>query len=97
LEEMTMKRAIAAAALTLFALAPASGMACEYGDDSWASTAPAEQVGTAPAPTATPVAAASKATASKVDKARASNPGKPVAAKTKATQPDQKLAASTTN
>jgi hypothetical protein len=90
-EEVAMKRALLAAALAVFALAPGVGAACEYNDASAASATPTDQLGMAPAPAATMVPAPTAA------KARATNAAKPVAAKAKARVPDQKLAAGPNN
>ena len=81
-----MKRALLAAALAVFALAPGVGAACEYDHDSSVSATVPDQLGMAPAPAATMVPAPT------VAKARATNAAKPVA-KAKARVPDQKLAA----
>jgi hypothetical protein len=78
-----MKRALLAAALAVFALAPGVGAACEYNDASAASATPTDQLGMAPAPAATMVPARTTA------KAPAA---KPVTAKAKARVPDQKVA-----
>ena len=79
-----MKSILAAAALAI-GLSPGIGMACEYGDETSASTSPPEQVASTPAPAAT------KMPAPKVAKVTPSAL-KPVASKSKASDP--KVAAS---
>jgi hypothetical protein len=86
-----MKKVLVATALALFGLAPAISAACDYNDESSASTTPPEQFASAPKPAATKVPAPA------VAKTLAPNAVKPVAAKTKISVPDQKIAAGTTN
>jgi hypothetical protein len=87
-----MKTALAAAALTVFGLSPAIGMACEYNDASSASAAPSVQMGLAQAPAATlvPTATAAKTLATP-------NAVKQVPSKLKVPAPDQKLAVGAAN
>ena len=56
-----MRTAVAIAALTLFGLAPAVGVACEYNDPTSASVSPIEQMAAASAPAASKVPAQSVA------------------------------------
>jgi hypothetical protein len=86
-----MKRVLAATALTIFALVPATGSACEYIDDSAASVAPPAQLASVPPP------AASKVPARTVAQALAPRATKPMADKTKSLAPDRKLAVVTSN
>lgn len=83
-----MRTVVAAAALTLFGLAPAIGWACEYQDASAAS--PIDQMAAASTPAAT------KVPAQNVAKAPTQNAAKPVVVKVKQTA-QQKVADSTTN
>ena len=85
-----MKTAIPVVALTLFSLAPAIGMACEYNDATSASATPVEQLAAASTPAAT------KVPAQNVAKTSAQTATKPVAVKVKQAT-DQKVAASATN
>ena len=86
-----MKRVLVATVLAAFGLAPAIGAACDYNDESSASASPPAQFAAAPAPAAT------KVPAPVVAKTLAPNAVKPVAAKVKASMPDQKIAVGTTN
>ncbi len=83
-----MKRILATAALVAFGLAPAVGFACEYNDDSMASTNSTEQPGLQVAPQA------SKAPASAFAKAVMRKAAEHT--KTKAPVTDAKLAVAAT-
>jgi len=85
-----MRNLLAATVLAIVALDPAIGSACDYGDETSASTAPPEQVASTPAPQATkaPVAKVAKGTPNAV---------KPVASKTKPSVSDEKVAAAPSN
>jgi len=82
-----MRNLLAATVLALGALAPGVGSACDYGDETSASTAPPEQVASTPAPAVTkaPVASVSKAAP------------KPVASKTKPMASATKVATAPSN
>ena len=84
-----MRSILAAAALAMMALAPGIGTACDYGDETSASTAPPEQMASTPAPAVT------KAPTAKVAKTT-TNAVKPVASKTKAAS-DTKVATAPSN
>ena len=84
-----MRSLLVATAVGMIGLAPGLGMACEYGDEAAASTAPPAQVASTPA--------ATKAQPAAVAKTVAPSAVKPVATKTKASASDQKLAASSAN
>ena len=86
-----MKRIFAATALAAFGLAPAISLACEDYDATSAAATPASLMASAPAP------AVSKAPATAVAKSLAPNTTRQAAVKTKASAPDQRLVASTTN
>ena len=88
-----MKRLLAATTIAAFGLAPAIGSACEYMDQSSASTAPPAQLASTPQAAATRVpeakatpAVAAKASKQDVAKAKAAGPA-----------PEQKVAASSSN
>ena len=85
-----MKKAVAAVALTLFGLAPAIGVACEYNDASSASANPVEQMASASAPAATKVPAAPAA------KAGVQSAAKPAVVRVKQAS-DTKVAVSSAN
>ena len=82
-----MRNLLAATALAMVALAPGVGSACDYGDETSASTAPPEQLAS------TPAAAVTKAPAANVSKATA----KPVASKTKPSASATKVATAPSN
>ena len=86
-----MKRVLAATALAIFGLVPATGTACEYNDDSAASAASPPQLGLASPP------AASKVPAPTVAKALAAKAAKPMAGNAKPLAPDRKVAVVTSN
>ena len=86
-----MKRLLAATTIALFGLAPAIGSACEYMDQTSASTTPPERLATTPPPAATKVVSA-KATPALTPKA-----AKPDIVKAKAPAREQKVAAVTSN
>ena len=86
-----MKRLLAAATIALFGLGPAIGTACEYMDQTSASTTPPEQL------VSTPVPAATKVISAKVTPALTPKAAKPNVVKAKAPSPEQKVAAVTSN
>jgi hypothetical protein len=90
-KEAIMKRLMAATTLALFGMAPALATACEYMDQTSASTTPPAQLASTPAPAAT------KVTSAKVTPALAPKAAKPDVIKAKAPAPEQKVAAATSN
>ena len=84
-----MKRLLAATTIAAFGLAPAIGTACEYMDESSASTPPPAQLASTPAPAATkaPQAKAAQALAPKTAKQNLAK------ANAEAPAPEQKAAA----